>query len=117
MSAPILNRCDIEFFLDEMFDVESLTNREKYQDHDRTTINGAIDTAQSITDNKAAILQNHGLLTVGETVESAVWWFIAMERCCQAQLLAQAAKTPKLTCLAALRMLPYITFETLVLKG
>jgi alkylation response protein AidB-like acyl-CoA dehydrogenase len=50
MSAPILNRRDIEFFLYEMFDVESLTNREKYQDHDRTTINGAIDTAQSIAE-------------------------------------------------------------------
>jgi butyryl-CoA dehydrogenase len=50
MSAPILNRRDIEFFLYEMFDVESLTNREKYQDHDRTTINRAIDTAQSIAE-------------------------------------------------------------------
>jgi alkylation response protein AidB-like acyl-CoA dehydrogenase len=50
MSAPILNRRDIEFFLYEMFDVESLTNREKYQDHDRTTINGAIDTAQYIAE-------------------------------------------------------------------
>ncbi|GAW96802.1 MULTISPECIES: acyl-CoA dehydrogenase family protein [Colwellia] len=50
MSAPILNRRDIEFFLYEMFDVESLTNREKYQDHDRTTFNGAIDTAQSIAE-------------------------------------------------------------------
>ena len=50
MSAPILNRRDIEFFLYEMFNVESLTDREKYQDHDRTTINGAIDTAQSIAE-------------------------------------------------------------------
>lgn len=50
MSAPILNRRDIEFFLYEMFDVESLTNREKYQDHDRTTFNGAIDTAQAIAE-------------------------------------------------------------------
>jgi ribulose-5-phosphate 4-epimerase/fuculose-1-phosphate aldolase len=31
-----------------------------------------------------------------ETVESAVWWFITMERSCQAQLLAEAAGTPKL---------------------
>lgn len=50
MSAPILNRRDIEFFLYEMFNVESLTDREKYQDHDRTSINGAIDTAQSIAE-------------------------------------------------------------------
>jgi ribulose-5-phosphate 4-epimerase/fuculose-1-phosphate aldolase len=40
------------------------------------------------------ILRNHGLLTVGHTVEEAVWWFITMERSCQAQLLAEAAGTP-----------------------
>lgn len=52
--------------------------------------------AQALGHYKAAILQNHGLLTVGTTVESAAWWFITMERSCQAQLLAQAAGTPKL---------------------
>jgi len=52
--------------------------------------------SRALADNKAAILQNHGLLTVGETVEAAVWWFISMERCCQTQLLAQAAGKPKL---------------------
>ncbi|MFN2626599.1 MAG: class II aldolase/adducin family protein, partial [Mycobacteriales bacterium] len=41
--------------------------------------------------NKAVILRNHGLLTVGQSVDSAVWWFITMERSCQAQLLAMAA--------------------------
>jgi ribulose-5-phosphate 4-epimerase/fuculose-1-phosphate aldolase len=40
---------------------------------------------------KAAILRNHGLLTVGESVDSAVWWFVAMDRSCHAQLLADAA--------------------------
>jgi ribulose-5-phosphate 4-epimerase/fuculose-1-phosphate aldolase len=40
---------------------------------------------------KAAILQNHGLLTVGKTVDEAAWWFITMERSCQVQLLAEAA--------------------------
>jgi len=44
---------------------------------------------------KACILQNHGLLTVGESVAEAAWWFITMERSCQAQLLAMAAGTPK----------------------
>ena len=43
---------------------------------------------------KAAILANHGLLTVGRTVDEAAWWFVAMERSCQAQLLAEAAGTP-----------------------
>ncbi|WP_431970524.1 class II aldolase/adducin family protein [Nocardia sp. bgisy134] len=45
---------------------------------------------------KAVILQNHGLLTVGHSVAEAVWWFITMERSCQAQLLAMAAGRPKL---------------------
>ena len=43
---------------------------------------------------KACILQNHGLLTVGESVGEAAWWFVTMERSCQAQLLAMAAGTP-----------------------
>ncbi|MFI5958056.1 class II aldolase/adducin family protein [Cryptosporangium sp. NPDC051539] len=43
---------------------------------------------------KAVILQNHGLLTVGQSVAAAVWWFITMERSCQTQLLAMAAGTP-----------------------
>jgi ribulose-5-phosphate 4-epimerase/fuculose-1-phosphate aldolase len=52
--------------------------------------------ATSLGRYKAAILQNHGLLTVGQSVESAAWWFITLERSCQAQLLAEAAGTPKL---------------------
>jgi ribulose-5-phosphate 4-epimerase/fuculose-1-phosphate aldolase len=43
---------------------------------------------------KAAIHQNHGLFTVGESVDEAVFWFITMERSCQAQLMAMAAGTP-----------------------
>lgn len=42
--------------------------------------------------HKAVILQNHGLLTVGRSVAEAVWWFITMERSCQAQLLAMASR-------------------------
>ncbi len=52
--------------------------------------------AAALGDHKAAILQNHGLLTVGETVDEAAWWFITMERSCQAQLLAEAAGKPQL---------------------
>jgi ribulose-5-phosphate 4-epimerase/fuculose-1-phosphate aldolase len=47
--------------------------------------------AHALDDNKAVILRNHGLLTVGHSVDEAVWWFVTMERSCQAQLLAQAA--------------------------
>ncbi len=43
---------------------------------------------------KAVILRNHGLLTVGHTVDEAAWWFITMDRSCRAQLLAEAAGTP-----------------------
>ncbi len=40
----------------------------------------------AIGDHKAVILSNHGNLTVGRTVDEAAWWFITMERSCQAQL-------------------------------
>jgi ribulose-5-phosphate 4-epimerase/fuculose-1-phosphate aldolase len=52
--------------------------------------------AKALGPNKAAILQNHGLLTVGHTVAETIWWFITMERSCQVQLVAMAAGTPKL---------------------
>src|SRR6202043_2828095 len=50
--------------------------------------------AQALGNFKAAILLNHGLLTVGHTVDEAAWWFITMDRTCQAQLLAEAAGPP-----------------------
>lgn len=40
---------------------------------------------------KALILQNHGILTAGETIESAVAWFIMLERHCQVMLMSDAA--------------------------
>jgi ribulose-5-phosphate 4-epimerase/fuculose-1-phosphate aldolase len=50
--------------------------------------------ATSMGASKAVILQNHGLLTVGRTVDEAAWWFITMDRCCQSQLMAEAAGKP-----------------------
>ena len=50
--------------------------------------------AESLGQQKACIMQNHGNLTVGASVDEAVWWFITMERSCQAQLLAEAAGKP-----------------------
>lgn len=50
--------------------------------------------ARALGQGKAAILRNHGMLTVGQSVEEAAWWFITMERSCQAQLLAEAAGVP-----------------------
>lgn len=50
--------------------------------------------AQALGDKKALIHQNHGLITTGGSVDAAVWWFVALERCCQSQLLAESAGTP-----------------------
>jgi ribulose-5-phosphate 4-epimerase/fuculose-1-phosphate aldolase len=50
--------------------------------------------AKALGDYKAVILQNHGLLTVGNTVDEAAWFFISMDRCAQSQLLAEAAGKP-----------------------
>ncbi len=47
--------------------------------------------AEALGPRKAIILQNHGILTVGGSVETAVWRYIALENACQAQLLADAA--------------------------
>lgn len=52
--------------------------------------------AHTLGDRKAAILANHGLLTVGRSVDEAAWWFVTMERTCQVQLLAEAAGSPVL---------------------
>jgi ribulose-5-phosphate 4-epimerase/fuculose-1-phosphate aldolase len=50
--------------------------------------------AAALGPRKAVILRNHGLLTAGQSVEEAVWWFISMDRSCQSQLLAEAAGKP-----------------------
>lgn len=50
---------------------------------------------ETIGSRKALILQNHGLLTVGPTIEAAAWWFISMDNAAHAQLLAEAAGAPK----------------------
>jgi len=47
--------------------------------------------AEALSGNMAVILQNHGLLTVGSSVDAAVANFAMMESCCHSQLLAQAA--------------------------
>ncbi|KAF2725765.1 arad-like aldolase/epimerase [Polychaeton citri CBS 116435] len=47
--------------------------------------------AKCLGNKKAALLQNHGLLTVGKTVEEAVFWFVSLEKCCHSQLMAEAA--------------------------
>lgn len=43
---------------------------------------------------RSIILQNHGMITCGRTVDEAAFLFIALDRCCHAQLLANAAVCP-----------------------
>jgi len=70
-----------------------------YRDHalfdDYTGVVVELEEGKRIADalggNKAVILRNHGLLTVGQSVDSAVFWFITLERSCQVQLAAKAA--------------------------
>jgi ribulose-5-phosphate 4-epimerase/fuculose-1-phosphate aldolase len=50
--------------------------------------------ADALGSHKAVILRNHGLLTVGRSVDEAAWWFITMDRSCHSQLLAEAAGKP-----------------------
>jgi ribulose-5-phosphate 4-epimerase/fuculose-1-phosphate aldolase len=51
--------------------------------------------AHALGDRNGAILQHHGLLTVGQSIESAVWRYIAMEEACRVQLLVMAAGVPR----------------------
>jgi ribulose-5-phosphate 4-epimerase/fuculose-1-phosphate aldolase len=51
--------------------------------------------AEAFGHAKIAIHQNHGLFSVGrESVDEAVWWFIAADRACRIQLLAEATGSP-----------------------
>ena len=47
--------------------------------------------AQALGQGKGLILMNHGLLTVGSTVDEAAYMFMLMEKSCECQLLAEAA--------------------------
>jgi ribulose-5-phosphate 4-epimerase/fuculose-1-phosphate aldolase len=52
--------------------------------------------AHALGDTKGVILRNHGLLTVGHSVEEAAWLYAAMDRTCQTQLLAESVGRPHL---------------------
>lgn len=45
---------------------------------------------------KGLILQNHGLLTVGKTVDEAAYLFYLLEACCEVQLKVEAAGLEKI---------------------
>jgi len=50
MPAPILNGRDLEFMLYELFNVETLTKRERFRDHNRETFDAAIATSKTIAE-------------------------------------------------------------------
>ena len=50
--------------------------------------------ATALGEKKALIHQNHGLITTGKSVDAAIWWFVALERTCQSQILAESAGDP-----------------------
>lgn len=51
--------------------------------------------AAAFGDKRVAIQSGHGLFTTGQSIDEAAWWFVLMNRCCEAQLLAEAAGTPQ----------------------
>ena len=59
--------------------------------------------AAAFGDKRVAIQSGHGIFATGQSVDEAAWWFVLMERCCHAQLLAEAAGKPKLWPLEAAR--------------
>lgn len=47
--------------------------------------------AQALGRCQAVILKNHGILTVGASVEAAVWRYLSFENACKVQLLAESS--------------------------
>jgi ribulose-5-phosphate 4-epimerase/fuculose-1-phosphate aldolase len=48
--------------------------------------------AEAIGGARAVILRNHGLLTVGATIDAAVGYFLLMERCAEVQVKSRDAR-------------------------
>ncbi|MDA8619754.1 acyl-CoA dehydrogenase [Luminiphilus sp.] len=48
--SMIVNRRDVDFYLDEMFDLNGLLASERYEDHDRDSITAILDLAQQIAE-------------------------------------------------------------------
>ena len=56
------------------------------------SIDGGKRIAAAIGDEKLCILRNHGLLTVGQSVEAAVGWFVMAERVAEVHVKAPNGK-------------------------
>lgn len=85
--------------LGKELDITTQDSTAFYQDHAvYKQFNGAVlaedegqRIAETLGDKKAIILQNHGLLVATATIESTVHFFVSFEKCCKAQLMADAA--------------------------
>ncbi len=54
--------------------------------------------ADAFSNVRAALHQNHGLLTASRhSIDDAAFWFIALERCCRVQLLIEASGVKPVT--------------------
>lgn len=80
---PITQESCIFFEDHALFDDEEV----QVQDTD-----GGRRIAEALGPNRAVILANHGLLTVGESVAESVGSFVLLERVCEAQMKARDAK-------------------------
>ena len=51
-----------------------------------------IDMLKSLRANNSIILQNHGIYTVGETLDEAAWRFLSLEKACEMQITLETLK-------------------------
>ncbi|KAG2364151.1 class II aldolase/adducin domain-containing protein [Suillus spraguei] len=47
--------------------------------------------ATALGSNKAVILQNHGILVATKSIESTIFFFISLEKCCHVQMITDQA--------------------------
>lgn len=81
--APISQESCVFFEDHEIFDDEEVNIG---------STDGGKRIAAAIGETRAAILRNHGLLTVAGSVDAAVGFFLLMERCAEVQVKARDAK-------------------------
>ena len=83
--APISQESTAFFEDHEVFDDEEVQVM---------SVEGGKRIAVALGDTKGVILRNHGLLTVGGSVDEAVGWFLIMERVSETHLKAGDLASP-----------------------
>ena len=81
--APITQESCAFYGDHEVFDDEEV---------DIVSTDGGKRIAATLGDAKAVVLRNHGVLTVGRSVDEAVGWFVLFERCSEAHMKAPDAQ-------------------------